>query len=184
MWMFRHFLKKISPEDSVIMIKSRYEDTNDPQQNAETVFESEQENEILVGFCNYVQERDPDVIVFVGDHYANSNLDYLFAKIFKLGLDLQFGREKKNVALLTSLKHPGVQWVKGRLSIGSKAPNRYSSTLDKFGFAGLKELCRFGFLPLELAAKYGMNRLIDSRNCYELIQRGFVIPNNKACRTK
>jgi hypothetical protein len=36
------------------MIKSRYEDTNDPQQNAETVFESEQENEILSDFCNYV----------------------------------------------------------------------------------------------------------------------------------
>ena len=50
--------------------------------------------------------------------------------------------------------------------------------MDKFGFAGLIELCRFGFLPLDLAAKYGMNRLIDSRNCYELIQRGFVIPKN------
>ena len=51
--------------------------------------------------------------------------------------------------------------------------------MDKFGFAGLIELCRFGFLTLDLAAKYGMNRLIDSRNCYELIQRGFVIPDNK-----
>jgi DNA polymerase elongation subunit (family B) len=38
--------------------------------------------------------------------------------------------------------------------------------------------CRFGSLPLDLAAKYGMNHLIDSRNCYELIQRGFVIPKN------
>ena len=36
------------------------------------------------------------------------------------------------------------------------------------------------FLPLDLAAKYGMNRLIDSRNCFELIQRGFVIPNNRS----
>ena len=51
--------------------------------------------------------------------------------------------------------------------------------MDKFGFAGLIELCRFGFITLDLAAKYGMNRLIDSRNCYELIQRGFVIPENK-----
>ncbi|CAN5472516.1 hypothetical protein BH18THE2_BH18THE2_34320 [soil metagenome] len=50
--------------------------------------------------------------------------------------------------------------------------------MDKFGLPGLIELCRFGFLPLDLAAKYGMNRLIDSRNCYELIQRGFVIPKN------
>jgi DNA polymerase elongation subunit (family B) len=50
-----------------------------------------------------------------------------------------------------------------------------ASVLDRFGFAGLIELCRFGFLTLDLAAKYGMNRLIDSRNCYELIQRGYII---------
>ena len=31
-----------------------------------------------------------------------------------------------------------------------------------------------------MAARYGVNRLIDSRNCYELIQRGFVIPNNNS----
>jgi hypothetical protein len=34
------------------------------------------------------------------------------------------------------------------------------SVLDRFGFAGLIELCRFSFLTLDLAAKYGMNRLI------------------------
>jgi hypothetical protein len=38
------------------------------------------------------------------------------------------------------------------------------------------ERSRFGFLPLSLAARYGMNRLVDSRNCYELIQSGFLIP--------
>jgi DNA polymerase-2 len=76
---------------------------------------------------------------------------------------------------LTSQNHPGRHWIKGRLAISSKTVNRYSSILDRFGFAGLIELCRFGFLPLDLAAKYGMNRLIDSRNCYELIQRGYVI---------
>ena len=131
-------------------------------------------------FCNYVKEKDPDIIVFGGDHYANTVLDYLFSRIVKFGLDLQLGREKKNVALLMVFKHPGGHWINGTLSIGSNAPNRYSSILDKFGFVGLIELCRFGFLPLDLAAKYGMNRLIDSRNCYELIQRGFVIPNNKS----
>jgi DNA polymerase elongation subunit (family B) len=104
---------KINPEERVIMMKSRYEDTNDPQQNAETVFESEQENEILSDFCNYLQEKDPDIIVFVGDYYANTILDYLFARTVKLALDLQVGREKKNVTTLPSLKHPGTQWFKG-----------------------------------------------------------------------
>ena len=169
---------KINPEDPVVMIKSRYEDASDPQQNAEIVFDSKQEKDILVDFCNHVQAKNPDIIVFGGDHYANTILDYLFARIVKFGLDLHLGREKKKIAPLTVFKHPGGHWIKGRLSIGSKTRNRYSSTLDKFGFAGLIELCRFGFLPLDLAAKYGMNRLIDSRNCYELIQRGFVIPKN------
>ena len=30
---------------------------------------------------------------------------------------------------------------------------------------------------MDLTAKYSINRLIDSRNCFELIQRGFVIPS-------
>ena len=169
---------KISPEDPVIMIKARYEDARDQQQ--EVLFDSKPEKDILVDFCNYVEAKDPDVVVLLGDHFANTILDYLFARIVELELDLHLGREKKKTAQLTVFKHPGTHWVKGRLSLGSKAPNRHSSTLDKFGFAGLIELCRFGFLPLDLSAKYGMNRLIDSRNCYELFQRGFVISNNKS----
>jgi DNA polymerase elongation subunit (family B) len=171
---------KINPEDAVILIKVKYEDTSDPQHSTEIVFDSEQEKDILVDFCNYMQEKDPDIIVFLGNHYANIILDYLYVRILKLGLDLYIGREKKNVEPRTFLKHPGGHWIKGRLSFGSKTRNRYSSTLDKFGFAGLIEMCRFGFLPLDLVAEYGMNRLIDCRNCYELIQRGFVIPNNKS----
>jgi len=42
--------------------------------------------------------------------------------------------------------------------------------------ACLIERAQFSFLPLGQASRYGINRLIDSRNCYELIQRGFVIP--------
>jgi DNA polymerase elongation subunit (family B) len=169
---------KINPEDPVVVIKSRYEETDDPKQGVEIVSDSEQEKDILVDFCNHMQAKDPDIIVFGGEHYANTVLDYLSARIVKFGLDPHLGREKKNVAPLTVFKHPGGHWIKGRLSFGSKTRNRYSSALDKFGFAGLIELCRFGFLPLDLASKYGMNRLIDSRNCYELIQRGFVIPKN------
>jgi len=74
----------------------------------------------------------------------------------------------------------GGHWIKGRLFVSSKTPNRYSTTLDKFGFAGLIELCRFGFLILDLYQQNVMNHLIDSRNCYELFQKGFAIPNNKS----
>jgi DNA polymerase elongation subunit (family B) len=165
---------KINPEDSVVMIKSRYEDVSDPQQVAEALFDKNQEKDILEAFCSYVQDKDPDILIF-GDHYASTSLDYLFARMLKLGLDLHLGREKIKTSRLTLLKHPGRHWIKGRLTISSKAANRYSSVLDKFGLPGLIELCRFGFLSLDLAAKYGMGRLIDNRNCYELIQRGYVI---------
>lgn len=166
---------KINPQEPVSLIKSGYEDVRDPQCNLEILFDNNQEKEILENFCSYMQDKDPDILVFEGAHYANTILDYLFARMMKIGLELSLGRDKVDLGLLTSLECPGRYWIKGRLAISSKTANRYSSILDRFGFAGLIELCRFGFLPLDLAAKYGMNRLIDSRNCYELIQRGYVI---------
>jgi DNA polymerase elongation subunit (family B) len=170
---------KVNPEDPVIMIKSRYEDASNPEQTADTLFESKEEKDILEDFCSYVHNKDPDILI-LGDHYSGTILDYLFARMVRLGLELDLGRDKINAALLTSVRYPGRHWIKGRLAISDKSANRYSSVLDRFGFAGLAELCRFGFLTLDLAAKYGMNRLIDSRNCYELIQRGYVIPKRSS----
>jgi DNA polymerase elongation subunit (family B) len=170
------FSGKFNLEDPVTKIKSRYEDTTDDSQNAEVVFSSNLEEDIISGFCDYVQAKDPDIIIWIADYYANIILDYLFARSMKLGLELQLGREWNRIASLKVLKHPGRYWTKGRLSISSRTANRFSSVLDRFGFAGMIELCRFGFITLDLAAKYGMNRLIDNRNCYELVQRGFVIP--------
>ena len=43
-------------------------------------------------------------------------------------------------------------------------------------FLELVEKARFSYLPLKLASRYGMIRLIDSRITYELLQREFVIP--------
>jgi hypothetical protein len=40
----------------------------------------------------------------------------------------------------------------------------------------LVEKARFSYLPLKLASRYGMIRLIDSRITYELLKREFVIP--------
>jgi DNA polymerase elongation subunit (family B) len=67
-------------------------------------------------------------------------------------------------------KHPGLQWIRGRISL-----NNYS-ILNRFGLAGLIEKCRFSSLTLDVASKNGINHLIDSRNCFELVQLGFVIP--------
>jgi DNA polymerase elongation subunit (family B) len=161
---------KMGLEEPVIRIRARYEgEPNLQKQSAEILFDCRDEKDALEGFCNYFQSRDPDIIVSLSDHYTDRILDYLFERTQKLGLDLYLGRNKK-VAISVSLKHPGPQWTKGRLSLNY-------STLFQFGLAGLIERCKFSFLTLDLATKYGMNRLIDSRNCFELIQRGFVIPS-------
>ena len=47
------------------MIKSRHEDTTDDSQNAEIVFNSNQEEDIISGFCDYVQAKDPDIIIWI-----------------------------------------------------------------------------------------------------------------------
>jgi hypothetical protein len=43
----------------------------------------------------------------------------------------------------------------------------------------LIEKARFSYLPLKLASKYRMLRLIDNRITYELLRRDFVIPNKR-----
>ena len=90
-------------------------------------------------------------------------LDYLFIRMRKLGLDLQIARDKK-----TNM----INQIQGRVYLSNK------SFHDDLDLVGLIERARFGVLPLSLAARYGISRLIDSRNCYELIQRGFVIPRS------
>ncbi len=80
-----------------------------------------------------------------------------------LGLGLDIGRDKKT-------DKPNK--IEGRVYLNNKS---FHSDLD---MVGLIERARYGFLPLSSAARYGMNRLVDSRNCYELLQRGFVIPRS------
>jgi DNA polymerase elongation subunit (family B) len=137
----------LASDDAIRVIKVRYGED-------ETVFENSEEKVILQQFSDYVQEKSPDVIVSLGDYDNGKVLRYLFDRAKKIGFDLQLGR---------------------RIYISSSY--RKTTYFDEFGFAGLIERARFGFLPLDLAAKYSINRVIDSRNCFELIQRGFVIPS-------
>jgi DNA polymerase elongation subunit (family B) len=131
----------LASDDSVRLIKVRYE-------GDEVVFDNNEEKIILQQFFNYVQEKNPDIIVSLGDYDNGKKLRYLSDR----GVDLQL-----------------------RICISSSY--RKTTYFDQFGLAGLIERARFGFLPLNKAAKYSINRLIDSRNCYELIQQGFVIPS-------
>jgi DNA polymerase elongation subunit (family B) len=147
---------KFKPDNPVSIIKVKYEDED-------CSFQSNEEKNILEGFCEYVRSKDPDIIVCNG----NTVLQYLFTRALKLGLNLHLGREEEE-----DLEYDPKLLIAGRIPIGnSSGINRYSA-FDDFGLAGLIERSRFAFLPLALAAKYSINGLIDSRNCYELIQRG------------
>ena len=52
----------------------------------------------------------------------------------------------------------------------------YGDTIEDTSLVEMVENARFSYLPLKLASKYGMLRLIDSRITYELIRRKFVVP--------
>jgi DNA polymerase elongation subunit (family B) len=132
----------LASDDAIRVIKVRYEQD-------ETTFDNSEEKVILQQFSDYVQEKNPDIIVCMGDYDNGKVIQYLLAR----GVDLQLGR------------------------ICISSSYRKTTYFDQFGFAGLIERARFGFLLLDMAAKYSINRLIDSRNCFELIQRDYVIPS-------
>jgi DNA polymerase elongation subunit (family B) len=170
------FSGKFTLEDPIRMISVRYDYGDEKKEHVS--FQSNEENTILEDFSNCLQAKDPDIVVCMGKSESKI-FHYLLTRIKKLGLSLQLGREA-SVDELMNLKGPVSNWIKGRICLesneGSGGINKQQhSALDNFGFAGLIERSRFGFLTLEMAARYGINRLIDSRNCYELIQRGFVI---------
>jgi DNA polymerase elongation subunit (family B) len=124
----------LASEDTIRLIKVRYGED-------EVVFDSSEETVILQQFSDYIQEKNPDIIVCMGDYDNGKVLRYLLAR----GVDLQLGR----ICISSSYKK--------------------TTYFDEFGFAGLIERARFGFLPLGLTVKYSINRIVDSRNCFELI---------------
>src|SRR5918994_2283116 len=48
--------------------------------------------------------------------------------------------------------------------------------IEDISLVEMVEKARFSYLPLKLASKYGMLRLIDNRITFELIRRNFVVP--------
>jgi DNA polymerase elongation subunit (family B) len=140
--------------DQIAKIRVRYRE--EPEISLEG-----SEDSILKDFSEYVLANDPDILVSSAQLSRSITiLDYLFIRMRKHGLDLQIGRDNR------------INKIDGRVYLSNKS---FGSDLD---LVSLIERARFSFLPLSLATRYGMSRLIDSRNCYELIQRGFVIPRS------
>jgi len=144
--------------DQINLIKARH------QGESEVHFEGDEEN-ILKEFHDYVVDKDPDLIVSTNQRLETAKIECLFNRMNILGLDL--GREQSLHDHSSKITR-----IIGRVYLHNGS---FHSELD---LAGLVERARFGFLTLSLASRYGMNRLIDSRNCYTLIQKGFVIPSS------
>jgi DNA polymerase elongation subunit (family B) len=136
--------------DPIRQIIARY------QEEPEITFEGS-EDTILQEFCKYVVDNDPDILVSTKGHYRSSDiLHYLFTRSIEVGVDIKLARGNTNKR----------NSVEGRIYLDSESFHNLVEVIEK---------CRFACLPLGLAAAYGISRLIDSRNCYELINRGFVI---------
>ena len=74
----------------------------------------------------------------------------------ELGIDIELGRDNQ------TNKRDNIE---GKIYLDSDS---FESPVE------IIEKSRFACLPLGLAARYNISRLIDSRNCYELVNRGFV----------
>jgi DNA polymerase elongation subunit (family B) len=139
--------------DHIRQISARY------QEEPEVIFEGSEEK-MLTDFCRYVLTKDPDIMISPKQRSA-SVLNYVFARMSEYEIDIELGRGK------TTMED---NWgksksIEGRIYLESGA----QSVVE------VVEKCLFACLPLGLAASYGMSRLVDSRNCYELINRGFAI---------
>jgi DNA polymerase elongation subunit (family B) len=141
-----------------------------------TVQDSSKGNEELSGSEEYILEalqrtvrrRDPDIIV--APSYPFRNLHYVVQRAKILGMNLNLSREngdsRKSVSSLWS------SW-KGRTCIPLES-------FERLGLAGLSELCRFGMIPLGLAAKWASGRIVDGRQVYEAMKLGVLIPEAKS----
>ncbi len=96
-----------------------------------------------------------------------------------------FKENKPDIAIIYSDK----QLAHSTLNLLEDIINQYSNqtvvmyardSIEDISLAELIEKARFSYLPLKLASKYGMLRLIDSRITYELLKRDFVIPKKKS----
>jgi DNA polymerase-2 len=138
----------------------------------DTIFREEQrsfegnEAELLSSFVLYVNEADPDLVFCPKCDEFTFPLLQERARMNRVELDL--GRANDDGE---QVKAQGS--FSGRVVLGDVF---YGYTSDDWGIAGLVERSRFAFLPMGLATRWKSNRSIDSRNSFELIERGYVIP--------
>ena len=120
------------------------------------------EAEILKRFQEAVLESDPDFLV---SPRVEASLRRLKVRSELRGIALQIGRVEtgRSRPLKSSLDH------RGRVAVDL-------DSFEDYGVAGITERSRFTFAPPGLSAKWPAGRTIDSRQCFEAMKRGILIP--------
>jgi len=129
-------------------------------------FEGEEEK-ILSNLSEYIETVDPDFIV--ADD-VEEKLNYILERSRILGLKLQLGREDADIS---EPKRLLPYCCRGRVPL-------HLDTFLQIGIAGVVEGSRFTLVPPGLAAKWPAGRTIDSRQCYEALKMGILIPKSNS----
>lgn len=122
------------------------------------------ESELIDSFLNYVESEDPD---FLFCPKCDEEYMTLEARAEVTGVEFELRRYND----LAQVRGQGS--LAGRVILGDVF---YGYSADKWGIAGLVERARFAFAPPGLATRWKSNKSIDSRNCFELLRRGYAIP--------
>jgi len=126
------------------------------------------EREAVEGFIGLVGRSDPDLLVSPSCDRADFPL--LIGACAEHGIDPSaLGRAGAEDAQQVRVQGS----FSGRVFLGDVF---YGFGPDEWGLAGLVERARFSFMPMGLATRRLSNRSIDSRNCFELMRRGYAIP--------
>jgi len=136
--------------------------------DGEVVELSGSEKHVLEDFQGEVRRWDPDIIV--ASNYPFRSLDYVVRRGKFLGLNMDLSRDGCG----SGAKFGSPVWSswRGRVCVSLES-------FEKLGLAGLSELCRFGLIPLGLASRWAPGRIVDSRQVYEAMKLGVLIPEAK-----
>jgi DNA polymerase elongation subunit (family B) len=125
------------------------------EEQAEIALLGGHEEEVLQEFNDLIEEIDPDVLV---TYSPTRTVKRLTRRARRRRVDLHLGR--------------GGELYHGRVIIG------ISPYMDS-GIAGLSERARFTFAPMGISADWEAGKTIDSRQCYEAMRLGVLVPKMK-----
>ncbi len=130
------------------------------------------EREVVEGFADLVRRRDPDLLFSPSCDRADFPLLMGALEEHRI-LPSVLGRAGMGGEACDAQQVRRQGSFSGRVFLGEVF---YGFAPDEWGLAGLVERARFSFMPMGLATRRHSNKVIDSRNCFELMRRGHAIP--------